>query len=232
MSLGIAAATLGAGGLGALGNLGGAYLQGQFNADQAKENREFQAYMSSTAYQRAANDLEKAGLNRILALGNPASTPGGAVGMMGNPNIGGGFAAGASAGTAAASAKQNIAESQQRSLKMAHEMSLIQQQIRTAKTEADMNEVKRGFYDKFGPMIQEAMSQAAAWLQTIGKEVNTQTLAEVVKDDWERSYTKAGLDAVGEAYDKINQWIDDLIFGRYDQLKPKDRPYRRRVDNR
>ena len=34
--------------------------------------------MSSTAYQRAAVDLKRAGLNRILAIGSPSSTPGGA----------------------------------------------------------------------------------------------------------------------------------------------------------
>ena len=40
--------------------------------------------MSNTAYTRAAADLENAGLNRILALGSPASTPGGSMPVMGN----------------------------------------------------------------------------------------------------------------------------------------------------
>ena len=40
--------------------------------------------MSSTAYQRSTKDLELAGLNRILALGKPSSTPAGATAVMQN----------------------------------------------------------------------------------------------------------------------------------------------------
>lgn len=52
----------------------------------ARENRAWQTAMSNTAYQRAARDLEAAGLNRILALGQPATTPAGNIATMQNEN--------------------------------------------------------------------------------------------------------------------------------------------------
>lgn len=48
-----------------------------FSAQQAAINRRFQKYMSDSSYQRAVADMKKAGLNPILALGSPASTPSG-----------------------------------------------------------------------------------------------------------------------------------------------------------
>lgn len=57
-----------------------------FNASEAQKNRDFQAEMSNTSAQRAVADLQKAGLNPILAAtngGTSASTPSGSSASQG-----------------------------------------------------------------------------------------------------------------------------------------------------
>lgn len=130
---------------------------------EAEKNRRFQEDMSRTAYQRSADDLEKAGLNRILALGQPASTPTGAQPQIHDYK-------GVSDGIAAASAKQQIRLSEaDEKLKVQQEhesfsRSLLQDQqaltqaeiTRSAKSQADMDEVKRAAYIAANPLISSA----------------------------------------------------------------------------
>lgn len=86
-----AAASLGGGLISSLGqqsannaNIAQAWQMAQFNADQARINRDWQEKMSNTAYQRAMADMRAAGLNPILAYSQGgASSPGGG-GASGN----------------------------------------------------------------------------------------------------------------------------------------------------
>ena len=60
-----------------------------YNSAEALANREWQEHMSSTAYQRAVEDMRKAGLNPILAFANGgASTPGGSAGTISGASMG------------------------------------------------------------------------------------------------------------------------------------------------
>lgn len=60
-----------------------------YNSAEALANRQFQERMSSTSYQRAVEDMRKAGLNPILAFANGgASTPGGSVGTISGASMG------------------------------------------------------------------------------------------------------------------------------------------------
>lgn len=62
----------------------GGLLSNAQNRGLARDQENFQRYMSNTQYQRSVADLKKAGLNPLLALPGGASTPSGATTQMEN----------------------------------------------------------------------------------------------------------------------------------------------------
>ena len=120
-----------------LGGLLGKSGQSKANAANLKIAREqmaFQERMSNTAYQRSAKDLEAAGLNRILALGSPASSPAGASATMQNEN--------AMLGQAVMSTAREAAQT-----------ALIASQARKTGAEADILKPKQFFYGNLGDIL-------------------------------------------------------------------------------
>lgn len=81
----------------------------RFEADQAKINRDWQTQMSNTAYSRAMADMQKAGVNPLLAVtGGQSSTP--SVGVASGFSSAGSTASGYSgSGRLGSSSKANAA---------------------------------------------------------------------------------------------------------------------------
>ena len=105
----IIAGAAAAAGIGALAQMGSAYMQSQFAAKQQQRAENFQKQVLKNRYQWQVGDMRRAGLNPALAVTQPS--PGGAGGgmaSMGMPDIAGAATGAASTALAAKRLKQEL----------------------------------------------------------------------------------------------------------------------------
>ena len=140
------AALISAGGnlLGGLIGSKGQAAANRANLKIAREQMAFQERMSSTAYQRSASDLKKAGLNRILALGSPASSPQGASATMQNE-------------------KAMLAQGVQNAALTAAQTKLTMAQAKKVENESDISGVKAYGYEQVLKLLEKM--DLPAWVQ-------------------------------------------------------------------
>lgn len=147
-------------------------------AKEAEKNRRFQERMSNSAYQRAAADLEAAGLNRILAVGSPASVPSGNAA----PVVPADLSRVVSNGVSVATARQQIAQSQAQTNLLDEQekteglrQELTRQQAEQARTQAISNaesarktSLEADRAEVFNPVV-KAAGDAVDWAVDKGK---------------------------------------------------------------
>lgn len=189
----------------------------KYNAQEAQKQRDWAEMMSNTAYQRAAKDLEKAGLNRVLALGGPGSTPGGS-------------SASTSQGQMRKIDLMNIATAQQGIKNMEAQKENIEADTRIKNAEAGKVEVTKMLYDKIGPKVEQLLdkllSQGSALdardKLDIDKKVKNFVMEEInksgkaLRNDLEK--LKGGLQGFA---DDFTRWILNRKYGNPNQIGDK-----------
>lgn len=162
-----------AAGIGAAANLAGSIGSGMASAKAAQKQMDFQERMSNTAYQRAAADLSAAGLNRILAIGSPATTPGGAMAQI--PDYGASMSSGAQAGMGVMSSAQSIAQSK------AQTDQIIAQ---TEGISADNKKkiAMSNLWEFLGPLMNKAAGEASKFIEYLSDPATQQKFKQLLAD--------------------------------------------------
>lgn len=155
---------------GSLLEFGGQKKANARNIALAREQMAFQERMSSTAYQRAAKDIEAAGLNRVLALGGPSSSPGGQTATMQNPYSG-------AKGSALAIAQ----------------IENIRAQTEKTKAETDVLKPKAKIGETVGGALETGINSAAGAIPKVKQTLGDPKYWEAVKDRINR-----GIESVGQ----------------------------------
>jgi len=189
MAISPAAAALGAAGIKAVGGLAGGFQTNAANAKIAKKQMEFQERMSNTAYQRAADDLEAAGLNRILAIGSPATTPGGA--GFASADFGNLIGGAVDTGVAAYSGAQNVIQSQAQTDNILKQTEVLtekqKQQVEATKLWQTIGPILEKTGKRFGALVDMMSDEellAAIWDAFKGATTETVTNVTNVMSDW------------------------------------------------
>jgi len=180
----------------------------EFNAREAGYNRDFQTYMSGTAYQRAMADMKAAGLNPLLAyqqggagIGSGAQASIGPAGGA-SSTVGGTGGGQASSSAAAAAAPARMSGLLQGAVTSASEAARLKPQIDLIDEQADVARHTK-------PVLTQEADVKKATVKNIEEQTRTQAqqtnlVEQQVKNEPQRFTNMTNLPAVGT-------WLGNLF---------------------
>ena len=182
--------------------------QAAFNAEQAQIQRDWQERMANTQYQRAVGDMEKAGLNPILAVtggGVGTSVPGGATASVGGTSMGsaqGAMASGGLLGANTASESNYMGQMEQ----LSGTLGLISAAISGLSTAA-------GAAGSLGD-VGEGIMETATDMLTGGQE-----FGEFVSDKLEKYVPFFSLSKpIKDAVENATKWVYNKLTGKKEKV--------------
>lgn len=171
--------------------------QQSWSERQADKLMGWQERLSNTAYQRAADDLEKAGLNRVLALGSPAGTPSGGMGQ--SPDVASNIFKGMSTAAQVGQAYQDIK-------KTSAEADIEKSKALLVKGAIDEYRSNSAVQKKINQSILTEMAGVRPELGVAGM-----SLIESIKDIWNSGKSiLQGFDNVKDMYKRTDRFEKEL----------------------
>lgn len=149
-----------------------------FEREEATRQMDFQERMSSTAYQRAAKDLSAAGLNRILAVGSPASSPSGAAGSGAQFNPVNEIEPAVSSALAVARAREEVKNAKRTGELLQWQRYKTEVDAAKAEQETALTKANWRILSESAPALVQANQATAKGLQAdlVGREVNAEIM--------------------------------------------------------
>lgn len=215
------------------GDLLGNVISGGFNMHAQESQQDWEQYMSNTAYQRAAADLEKAGLNRVLALGNAASTPGTSAASIDSPKLGTSYIQGASA-----KAQIEVANEQAELLRRQQESTIADTELKKIGAETAMRSMpniditgremeSRILANQAGAGLSEAnvrriaaeLPRIAAETRMLGANASEAEFRKVLYEKFKpfvdeilKAIPTNSASAAGKVREDASNWLSDMLF--------------------